>query len=115
MKTHSLAALQSALKDLGVTRKDRGVVLDFRFLAELTDQRQLDLFSPGCGSPTFVPGTNGGQMPCGGQLTWLDGSTTQQFCAYCDSQINAPAVVRLSECPVPRQGHGRDGLVAGPV
>ncbi len=107
MKSHDLPALQAALKECKAT----GVVLEFRFAAELST-RQLALFAPGCGSPTFVAGTNGGQMACGGWLAWPDGSRTQQFCAYCDSQINAPAAVRLSQCEVSQQGGRRDGVVA---
>ena len=48
------------------------------FAANLARNLALDLktYSPGCGSPTFVAGTNGGQMPCGAKLTALDGTTT---------------------------------------
>jgi len=40
----------------------------------------------GCGSPTHVHGTNGGQMACGDVLRQLDGSITPYYCGYCDQQ-----------------------------
>lgn len=43
----------------------------------------LKRYAPGCGAPTYVEGTNGGQMPCGGNLTSF-GKTKQYFCALCD-------------------------------
>lgn len=43
----------------------------------------LKAYAPGCGSPTYVEATNGGQMPCGGLLKSLDGSVAQYFCANC--------------------------------
>lgn len=113
MKEHNLADLRSALKASGVSARDRGTVLEFKFSRNFV--RQLELFAPGCGSRTHVPGTNGGQMECGAWLTWMDGTRIQQFCGYCESQLNAPAVVCLSQCPVSQQGNGRDGLVVGPV
>lgn len=39
-------------------------------------------YAPGCGAPTYVEGTNGGQMPCGARLTRF-GNTEQYFCANC--------------------------------
>lgn len=47
----------------------------------------LARYAPGCGSPTHVAGTNGGQMPCGGKLRQLDGSVTQQFCPRCEDEL----------------------------
>ena len=46
--------------------------------------RDLKLYAPGCGAPTHVVGTNGGEMPCGARLTGLDGKTEQYFCATCE-------------------------------
>ena len=45
----------------------------------------LKKYSPGCGSPTSVDGTNGGKMPCGGRLTQF-GKTEQYFCAACTAE-----------------------------
>lgn len=36
----------------------------------------------GCGSPTFVDGTNGGTMPCGNFLTMF-GEREPYYCAAC--------------------------------
>jgi hypothetical protein len=36
----------------------------------------------GCGSPTHVAGTNGGEMPCGSLLTMM-GETKPYYCAAC--------------------------------
>ena len=47
----------------------------------------LERYAPGCGSPTYVAGTNGGEMPCGGWLNQLDGSRTQEFCPHCAEQL----------------------------
>jgi hypothetical protein len=35
----------------------------------------------GCGRLVHVEGTNGGKMPCGGNLTELDGTTKPYFCS----------------------------------
>lgn len=37
----------------------------------------------GCGVPTHVVGTNGGEMPCGSLLTMF-GKTAPYYCATCD-------------------------------
>lgn len=49
-------------------------------------ERQLELYKPGCGTPTYVVGTNGGQMPCGAKLTRF-GETAPYFCATCEKQL----------------------------
>jgi len=41
----------------------------------------------GCGKYTHVSGTNGGTMPCGGELTDLSGKVTREFCAECDVRM----------------------------
>jgi len=38
----------------------------------------------GCGAPTYVAGTNGGQMPCGSTLKRADGSVHPYYCGLCD-------------------------------
>ena len=48
----------------------------------------LERYAPGCGSPTYVPGTNGGKMPCGAWLNWPDGTRTQQFCPHCGEEVS---------------------------
>jgi hypothetical protein len=47
--------------------------------------KMLESYTPGCGSPTHVTGTNGGVMPCGAMLTEF-GKTRQYLCAACDRQ-----------------------------
>lgn len=37
----------------------------------------------GCGKSISIPSTNGGRMHCGGELTWLDGSKTREYCDKC--------------------------------
>jgi hypothetical protein len=49
--------------------------------------QDLRLYAPGCGAPTFVNGTNGGKMPCGGTLKQLDGTTGQYFCGACQRDL----------------------------
>lgn len=51
--------------------------------------QNLSWYAPGCGAPTHVDGTNGGEMPCGGMLTGLDGNTEQYFCALCSPRNSA--------------------------
>jgi hypothetical protein len=50
-------------------------------------------YLPGCGVPTHVAGTNGGKMPCGGELTELDGRTHKQFCARCEDKLKMEGVI----------------------
>lgn len=38
----------------------------------------------GCGGPTYVDGTNGGEVECGAFVTQLDGSCAPYYCAACD-------------------------------
>jgi len=45
----------------------------------------LSQYLPGCGRSTHVVGTNGGMMPCGGELT-SQGKTGQYFCAECTAK-----------------------------
>lgn len=40
----------------------------------------------GCGCPTYVSGTNGGQMPCGAMLT-VFGKTEPYYCGACQEKI----------------------------
>lgn len=37
----------------------------------------------GCGKSISVPGTNGGHMHCGGELTDLSGTKTREYCDKC--------------------------------
>lgn len=62
-----------------------GRLFTFRFV---DINRDLKVYAPGCGADTFVEGTNGGQMPCGGRLTDLAGNTRQYFCAACEKELN---------------------------
>jgi len=48
--------------------------------------RHLEMYAPGCGSPTHVVGTNGGTMPCGARLTSF-GKTEQYFCGHCQERL----------------------------
>lgn len=52
-------------------------------------QLQLPVMPPpsndGCGTPTFVAGTNGGMMPCGAMLT-LGAITAPYYCAQCQTE-----------------------------
>ena len=49
-------------------------------------EAELAKYAPGCGSPTQVPGTNGGTMPCGANLTEF-GHTRQHFCPHCEDAM----------------------------
>jgi hypothetical protein len=49
-------------------------------------ERELAMYAPGCGSPTHVEGTNGGQIPCGARLTQF-GKTAPYFCAACQTGL----------------------------
>lgn len=53
-----------------------GTALHLRF-KELSGQ------NGGCGSPTYVIGTNGGTIPCGAMLTQF-GKTEPYYCGECD-------------------------------
>ena len=55
-------------------------------------QADLDRYAPGCGTPTYIPGTNGGQVPCGGELT-LSGKTERHFCPACQARIQRESKV----------------------
>lgn len=55
------------------------------------EKESANLYTPGCGKPTHVHGTNGGMMPCGGILHQFDG-TAQYFCAVCDKEISKKIV-----------------------
>ena len=46
----------------------------------------LEKYAPGCGAPTYVEGTNGGQTPCGSKITSL-GQTEPYFCSACRQQF----------------------------
>lgn len=52
------------------------------FLKGLVALALAPIYAPGCGQPTYVAGTNGGQMPCGANLTIL-GKTEQYLCGHC--------------------------------
>lgn len=51
-------------------------------LVELTF-KPLNMPNGGCGSLTYVDGTNGGTMTCGAMLTQLDGTRAPYYCAHC--------------------------------
>lgn len=59
----------------GAAAESGGVLLYVKLAAPLG-------LNGGCGSPTYVEGTNGGQMPCGSLLTRF-GETAPYYCALC--------------------------------
>ena len=65
-----------AVRELG------GVLVTPTLLTRKEFDAILARFSPGCGSPIHVQGTNGGTVPCGGNLTG-NGVTVQLFCEHC--------------------------------
>lgn len=64
--------IQKAVHEAG------GTVLHLRF-SEMSGQ------NGGCGSPTYVDGTNGGTIPCGAMLTQF-GKTKPYYCEACESE-----------------------------
>lgn len=50
---------------------------------------ELARYAPGCGAPTYVDGTNGSQMPCGGLL-----HGKPHFCSHCLLHYFASLTIR---------------------
>lgn len=72
-----------ALKECGIDRKDRGVVIGAALPSKKSFDAMLARYAPGCGAPMHVAGTNGGTMPCGGFLSWQGKDRKQEFCGHC--------------------------------
>lgn len=82
-KDHDAVSLANAVRDGG------GVLFTPRMLKREQFRMECNViasYAPGCGLPTHVEGTNGGQMPCGALLLRF-GKTEPYFCAECSVRL----------------------------